>query len=71
MFKSLGGCDEYALREVKKLASALSRDSGEEESDQWRTKTSRVSKIRMKGNAALLSGRFPVLPDIFLKTGII
>ena len=71
VFESLGGWDEHAIGEVKKLSSALSRHSGEEESDQWRKITCRISIILMKGNAALMSGRFPISPDTFLETGIV
>ena len=71
VFESLGGWNEHAIREVKKLSSALSRHSGEEESDQWRKITCRISIILMKGNAALMSGRFTISPDTLLETGIV
>ena len=71
VFESLGGWDEHAVMELKKLSFALSRNSGEDENELWRKTTCRISIILMKGNAALLSGRFPISSDEFLKSGII
>ena len=71
VFESLGGWDQQAIQELKKLSSALSRHSGEEESDTWRKIICRMSIILMKGNASLLSGRLPTSPDDFLEQGII
>ena len=71
VFESLGGWDEHAVMELKKLSSALSRNSGEDENELWRKTTCRISIILMKGNAALLSGRFPISSDEFLESGII
>ena len=71
VFESLGGWDQQAIQELKKLSSALARHSGEEESDTWRKMICRMSIILMKGNASLLSGRLPTSPDDFFEQGII
>ena len=71
VFESLGGWDDRAIKELKKLASALARHSGEDEADTWRKLIVRISILLMKGNTALLSGRVPASPDATLEEGII
>ena len=66
MVESLGGWDERAVGEVKKLASALARNLGEDEGETWRKTITCLSILLMKGNAALLSGRIP-----FFAAGIV
>ena len=68
--ESLGGWDERAVREVKKIASALARSTGEEEGETWRRTIIRLSILLMKGNSALLSGRIPTSPSAFHESGI-
>ena len=63
--ESLGGFEEMASKEVKKLASALARHMGEEEGSQIRRTFARLSVLLMKGNAAILSNRIPSLPELF------
>ena len=71
VFESLGGWDDRAIKELKKLASALARHSGEDEADTWRKLIIRISILLMKGNTALLSGRIPTSPDATLEEGIV
>ena len=53
--ETLGGWDESAVKQVKKLAAARARHSGQEEA-LWHAIT-RLSILLMKGNAAILSKR--------------
>ena len=69
--ESLGGWDERAVHQVKKLTSALARNSGEDEGDTWRKTITRLSILLVKGNAALLSGRVPSSPSAFHEAGIV
>ena len=70
-FESLGGWDDHAEREIKKISAALARQTGEEESETWKKIIGRISVILMKGNASLLSGRIPASPDsVFLKKAL-
>ena len=67
--ESLGGWDERAVHQVKKLTSALARNSGEDEGYNWRKTITRLSILLVKWNAALLSGRIPTSPSAFHKAG--
>ena len=69
VIESLGGFHEVAVREVKKLASALARHTGEEEGITIRQSFTRLSLLLMKGNAAILSNRIPALLYAFLEEG--
>ena len=60
-----------AVHQVKKLASALARNSGEDEGNTWRETITRLSILLVKGNAALLSGRIPSSPSAFHEAGIV
>ena len=66
----LGGWDDSAVREMKKIASALARSSGDDEGETWRKMITRLSILLMKGNSALLAGRTPTSPCVFHETGI-
>ena len=46
-FESLGGWEERAIKELKKLTMALARHSGEDEGDTWRRLITRVSILLM------------------------
>ena len=63
VFESLSGWDERAIKELRKLTTALAGHSGEDEGDTWRRLISRVSTLFMKRNTALLSGRIPISPN--------
>ena len=69
VLESLGGFHGVATREVKKLASALARHTGEEEGGTIRRCFVRLSVLLMKGNAAILSNRVPSLRDTFTEEG--
>ena len=69
VLESLGGFHPVATREVKKLASALARHTGEEEGETIRKLFVRLSILVMKGNSAILSNRIPSLQDTFTEIG--
>ena len=56
---------------MKKLATALARNLGEDEGETWRKTITRLSILLMKGNSALLSGRIPSSADPFFAAGIV
>jgi hypothetical protein len=60
--ESLGGWHEVAAREVKKLAVAKARQTGQEEEEALRHAFTRLSILLMKGNAAILTNRIPTFP---------
>ena len=55
-----------AVGEVRKIASALARSTGEDEGETWRKTIIHL----MKGNSALLSGQIPTSPSAFHESGI-
>ena len=57
--ETLGGWHQGAEQEVKKLAGAKARHTGQEEEEALRHAFTRLSIILMKGNAAILSNRIP------------
>jgi hypothetical protein len=57
--ETLGGWHEGAVKQVKKLAAARARHSGQEEEEALRHAFTRLSVLLMKGNAAILSNRVP------------
>ena len=61
--ETLGGWHETAVQQIKKLAAALSRQTGQEESVAVSHLWQRLSVHLMKGNAALLLNRVPSLPE--------
>ena len=55
--ETFGGWHPSAQREVKKMGSALARDTGQDEAEA-------VSHVwGRRGNAAILGNRVPALPD--------
>ena len=58
--ETLGGWHEQATIQVKKLASALARHTGQEESEAVRHLYQRLAILLVKGNAALFLNRVPV-----------
>ena len=58
-FESLGGWHRVAVREVKRLAQAMARQTGRDESECCHHAVSRLSLLLMKGNAAILINRIP------------
>ena len=62
-FESLGGWHKTAEKQVKKLAQAVARQTGVDESECCSQATSRLSLLLMKGNSAILINRIPSAPD--------
>ena len=62
-FESLGGWHKAAEKQVKKLAQAVTRQTGGDESECSSQATSRLSLLLMKGNSAILINRIPSAPD--------
>ena len=62
-FESLGGWHKVAVREVKKIAQAMARQTGREESEICSHAISRLSLLLMKGNSAILINRIPSAPQ--------
>ena len=69
VLESLGGFHRVASREVKKLASALARHTGDEEGGTIRKCFVRLSVLLMKGNAAILCNCVPASSDTFTEEG--
>ena len=61
--ETLGGWDKVAVEEVKKLATAKARHTGEEEGEAVRRIFTKLSVILMRGNAAILANRIPAVGD--------
>ena len=62
-FESLGGWHKTAVQEVKKIAQAMARQTGREESEVCSHAISRLSLLLMKGNASILINRIPSVPS--------
>jgi len=65
-WETLGGWHEQTVEQVKKLASAQARQTGEDQSTATRHLYQKLSVLLARGNAALLINRLPtfVSPDI-------
>ena len=61
-FETLGGWHVSTVKEVKKIASVLSRQTGANEGETISHIIQRMSILLIKGNAALLLNRNPVFP---------
>ena len=61
-FESLGGWHRVAVTEVKKIAQAMARQTGRDESEVCSHAISRLSLLLMKGNSAILVNRIPSIP---------
>ena len=62
-FESLGGWHKTAELQVRRLAQALARQTGKDESECCSQAISRLSLLLMKGNASILINRIPAAPD--------
>ena len=62
-FESLGGWHTTAELQVRRLAQALARQTGKDESECCSQAISRLSLLLMKGNASILINRIPAAPD--------
>ncbi len=60
---SFGGVHEVAVPELRKLAAALARHTGQEEAEACRHLFSRLSVLLQRGSATILANRIPVFPD--------
>ena len=60
--ETLGGWHDQAVQQVKKLGAALSRQTGQEESEAIRHLFQRLSVLLVRGNAALFLNRIPSFP---------
>ena len=60
--ETLGGWHDQAVQQVKKLRAALSRHTGQEESEAIRHLFQRLSVLLVRGNAALFLNRIPSFP---------
>merc|ERR1719508_328337 len=61
--ETLGGWHDQTVSLVKRLGSALARQTGQEESEAIRHLAQRLSVLLAKGNAALLLNRVPTFPS--------
>ena len=60
--ETLGGWHDQTVSLVKRLGSALARQTGQEESEAIRHLAQRLAVLLAKGNAALLLNRVPIFP---------
>ena len=60
--ETLGGWHDKTVEEVKKMGSALGRQTGAEDSDVISHLIQRISVLLIKGNAALILNRIPTFP---------
>ena len=60
--ETFGGWHTGAQREVKKLAAAIARHTGQEEAEATSHLWSRLGILLQRGNAAILGNRVPALP---------
>ena len=61
--ETLGGWEENAEAQIKRLGAALARQTGQEEAEKIRHVFQSLSVRLAKGNAALFLNRTPSLPD--------
>ena len=61
--ETLGGWHEVAVLQIRKLAAALARQTGQEESEATSHLFQKLSILLVKGNASLLLNRIPTFPD--------
>ena len=64
--ESFGGWHTSAEQEVKKLASALARHTGQEEGEAVSHLWGRLGVLLQRGNAAILANRVPALPGAII-----
>ena len=60
--ETCGGWHSDAKREVKKLAAALARQTGQDESEATSHLWGRLGILLQRGNVAILGNRVPALP---------
>ena len=64
--ETLGGWHDLAVVQIKKIASAMARNTGREEDEVCRHLFQHLAVLLVKGNAALFLNRVPSfpLPDV-------
>ena len=62
-WETLGGWHDETVAQVKKLASALARNTGQEEQEAFTHIWGRLGLLLQRGNAAILNNRVPSFPD--------
>ena len=62
-WETLGGWHEETVEQIKKLASAQARQTGEDRGDTIRHLYQKLSVLLTRGNAALLLNRQPAPPS--------
>ena len=60
--ETLGGWHDQTVSLVKRLGSALARQTGQDESEAIRHLSQRLAVLLSKGNASLLLNRVPTFP---------
>ena len=61
--ETLGGWEEQAEAQIKRLGAALARQTGQEEAEKIRHVFQSLAVRLAKGNAALFLNRTPTFPD--------
>ena len=61
--ETLGGWEELAEKQIKRLGAALARHTGQEEAEKTRHLFQRLAVLLAKGNAALFLNRVPCHPS--------
>ena len=64
--ETLGGWEEQAERQIKRLGAALARHTGQEEAEKTRHLFQRLAVLLAKGNAALFLNRLPSHPSALI-----
>ena len=62
--KTLGGWEEQAVSQIKRIGAALARQTGhQDEAEKQRQLFQRLAVLLARGNAALFLNRLPTHPD--------
>ena len=61
--ETLGGWEEQAVLQIKKVGAALARQTGQDEGEKQRHLFQRLAVLLAKGNSALFLNRMPSHPD--------
>ena len=64
--ETLGGWSENAVKQLKRIGSALAGRTGKDEGEVQRHLLQRLSVLLMKGNSILLINRIPSYPENYL-----
>ena len=61
--ETLGGWEEQAVIQVKRIGAALARQTGQDEAEKQRHLFQRLAVLLAKGNSSLFLNRMPTHPD--------